>query len=433
MFLCPDFPLIHSLPHGPDRPQRGYAGRLAIRANDFIKLGGYHEVFSTWYGEDIDMIARLQRLGYTMRHFPNHYLNAINHNAEVRFKEYPHAKQYENKREVKVIYARTETVVNFGKFGLGTVYRNFNSAPIDLRPVPTRIFGIGLQKTGTTSLHEALGILGYDSFHWGGGEAPLIWQEMQRDGRSNTLEQWYALCDNPIPLLYEKLDRAYPGSRFILTVRDEDKWLKSVERWWNPEYNPHRYLWDIYPFSHKIHTALYGQRTFDARIFRNRYRRHNAEVREYFKDRPQDLLVMDLEAGAGWKELCGFLSGSVPSIPYPRGNETAPVADFKEWVESCPPYPGDPPVSGPPLAHSLDSMEGMGTQGTALPWWWDLPRPCAAADHPEARPVEASIPKHSPWRDHHHHHHHHWPVRMWRAFWAWIVGLFSKERNDGSS
>ena len=33
---------------------------------------------------------------------------------------------------------------------------------------PAAVFGIGLNKTGTTSLHEALTILGYESLHWGG-------------------------------------------------------------------------------------------------------------------------------------------------------------------------------------------------------------------------------------------------------------------------
>ena len=94
-----------------------------------------------------------------------------------------------------------------------------------------------MQKTGTTSLHAALEILGFDSFHWGRGEAPRIWNEMNSFGRSNTLEQWYALSDNPIRVIYQKLDRAYPGSKFILTVRDEQDWLKSVERLWDPKYN----------------------------------------------------------------------------------------------------------------------------------------------------------------------------------------------------
>ena len=50
---------------------------------------------------------------------------------------------------------------------------------------------------------------------------------------------------------------------------------------------------------------------------RSRYRRHNAEVLAYFKDRPEDLLVMDMDAGAGWKELCGFFRKTIPSVPYP--------------------------------------------------------------------------------------------------------------------
>jgi len=322
IFLCPDFPLIKSLPHGPERPQRGYAGRLAVWSSAFIKAGGYDESFDTWHGEDIDMINRLRRMGYSMRHIENRYLNAIPHSAEVRFKEYPHARQYENNQEWRAIESRTETVVNYGKFGVGVVYRNFESTPIELKPIPTRIFGIGMHKTATSSLHAALQLLGFDSFHWGNGESPLIWQEMNALGRSKTLEQWYALSDLPIPLLYRKLDRAYPGSKFILTIRNERDWLKSVEGLWSYKHNPTRKLWDIYPFTNRIHTALYGQKDFSPRIFLARYRRHNAEVKEYFRDRPRDLLVMDMDASTGWTELCGFLGVPAPDAPYPIRNPT---------------------------------------------------------------------------------------------------------------
>jgi hypothetical protein len=321
IFLCPDFPLIHSLPHGPDRPKRGYAGRLAIRSRDFLKLGGYDETFDTWRGEDTDMVFRLERMGYTMRHIPNRFLIAINHDAAMRFKEYPHAQQYENANEFEVIGARTQTVVNNGRIGCGRVYARAPVVKIDLKRLPTRIFGIGMHKTATTSLHEAFQILGFDSLHWGTGQAPLIWQEMNALGRSKTLEQWYALSDLPIPLLYKELDKAYPGSKFILTIRDEQKWLKSVERLWDSQFNPSRWVWDIYPFSNTIHTALYGQKDFDAAIFLERYRRHNREVLDYFSGR-QDLLVMDLEANAGWIELCEFLDLPLPRECYPRAYRT---------------------------------------------------------------------------------------------------------------
>ncbi len=322
-YLCPDFELIKSLPWGPDRPGRGYYGRLAIRSQDFIKLGGYDHKFDTWCGEDTDILARLKRAGLVAKTFTNKSLNVIRHDASVRFKEYPHAQEMESEEKanelLRAIDSSTATVVNDGVLGLGTLFRNFDPNPVELKPIPTRVFGIGMHRTATTSLYRAFQVLGFDSFHFNtGNEARLIWQQMNIAGRSAELEKWYSLCDLPIPLLYEKLDRAYPGSKFVLTVRDEEKWLASVERLWSPEHNPERWTWDVYPISHNLHTALYGRRDFNRDVFLARYRRHNAEVREHFKDRPNDLLVMDIDAGVGWPALCRFLGVPLPSVPYPN-------------------------------------------------------------------------------------------------------------------
>jgi Sulfotransferase domain/N-terminal domain of galactosyltransferase len=330
-FLCPNYRHIKSLPHGPERPKRGYAGRLAIRTQDFIKMGGYCETFSTWRGEDIDMIARMERIEFWRGHIENRHLDAIMHDSEVRFKEYPHAIQYETAGEWQAIYDRAETVVNFGRFGLGTVYRNFSTKPIEIKALPTRVFGIGMHKTGTTSLHHAFETLGLDSFHWGSNrKAYRIWNEMNTLGHSTMVEKQYALCDLPIPMLFKELDKAYPGSKFILTTLAEDAWLKSVQCLWNPNCNP-SYDWDRQPFSHLIHEALYGTRYPTPEIFLARYRRHNAEVREYFKDRPQDLLQMPMSEGAGWAMLCTFLDKPIPNIPYPHAYKDP---SNKHWIHA---------------------------------------------------------------------------------------------------
>jgi hypothetical protein len=52
----------------------------------------------------------------------------------------------------------------------------------------------------------------------------------------------------------------------------------------------------------------------------NRYRRHNAEVKEFFrKNVPGKLLVHDAAAGDGWPKLCAFLDRPVPvGIEYPK-------------------------------------------------------------------------------------------------------------------
>jgi len=326
-FLCPDHYSIKKIPHGPFRPQRGYAGRLAIRVQDFVKMGAYDESFDTWRGEDIDIIARMQRIGFRMGFIPNSFLDVIPHGSDVRFKEYQHAKVFERAYEFKVISNRTETVVNYGNWGCGTVYRNFKEEPIGLSLLPTRVFGVGMHKTGTTSLHHAFQALGLDSWHWNTNrQAWRLWSEVNAFGRSSLLEQFYALCDNPIPMLYKKLDAAYPGSKFILTMLSDENWLNAIECLYDPKRNPY-WDWDRQPFSNRIHCALYGRSDFDRGTMLARYHRHNREVVDYFRDRPNDLLVMkmnELDSQQSWARLCGFLGKPIPNIPYPHSHKDRP-------------------------------------------------------------------------------------------------------------
>ena len=304
---------------------RGINGRIAMSVNAFLAAGGYDEKFKDWAHDDKDMNMRLRRLGYNAREIDAIYLNAVRHTDKMRFREYPHcaAEGYYDE-PVDWMWSSDVTIVNFGNFGCGTVFRNFdpieNWMPIVLGLLPTRIFGIGMHKTATTSLHLAMKILGFDSGHWTSAHwAKTIWSEMQLWGKSNMLERSYHLCDLPIPLLFKELDKGYPGSKFILSTLDEEVWVKAAEIHWSPR-NKFRASWDSDPFSHKIHQILYGQRTFDRGVFLARYRQHNAEVREYFRDRPQDLLEMPMSRGAGWNELCGFVDRPIPNVEYPHGN-----------------------------------------------------------------------------------------------------------------
>jgi hypothetical protein len=314
IFLCP---LAIGRGHHSIRIRpRGVAGRLAVRAQDFLKLGGYDEHYDTWRGEDVDLVHRLRRIGLHPRPIDRKYLDCITHMAGLRFKEYPHARElYENDRVVAGISDEKHTVVNYGKIGCGTVARG-NGTLIRLGPVPTRVFGIGYQRTGTTSLAKAFEIFGFDSFHFeSGNKARDIYDEMLASGRSTTLERYYALCDSPIPLLYKQLDKAYPGSKFILTVRHEQRWLDSVA-WLFSDKNPDRWTWDRWPISNRLHQALYGCTGFNAKAMFHSYRKHNEEVARYFSHRPHDLLVMDPERPS-WEWLAGFLGQPVPNIPYP--------------------------------------------------------------------------------------------------------------------
>lgn len=300
---------------GEGRTPRGINGRIVVPQKAFLNVGGYDEQFTVWSPDDKDFNLRLRRLGYKAFEIDRQFLEAILHNDKMRFQHHTTHPGHESE---ETIGDADTTVVNYGNFGCGTVYRNFSEEPIHLTALATRIFGIGLHKTATTSLHHALQMLGFASAHWENAHwAKSIWEEMTTWGRSHTLEKHYALCDLPIPLLYEQLDKGYPGSKFILTIRDEDSWLESVRNHWSHEHNRFRASWSTDPFTHKVHKLLYGTKGFDAEVFLARYRRHNAEVLEYFKDRPGDLLVMD---NPEWNPLCAFLGRPVPTEDYPLTN-----------------------------------------------------------------------------------------------------------------
>ena len=300
---------------------RGITGRIAVTRNAFLMVGGYDERFSEWSPDDEDFKCRMRLLGIPSDEIWPQFLRAVRHTDKLRFRDYRHVEKtcYDSSKNP---VCPTVAIVNRGVAGCGKVFRNGSKQPIWLTPVPVRVFGIGMHKTGTSSLHSAFGELGLNSAHWNTALwARRVCEEMAT-GRSATVESHYAFSDLPFPLLYRELDKAYPGSKFILTTRPETDWLRSVRDHWNPDINPWRKDWDIAPFTHVLHQRLYGRKTFDADTFLERYRRHNAEVREYFKSRPGDLLEMEVGKGIEWGPLCTFLDRPIPATRFPHSLKT---------------------------------------------------------------------------------------------------------------
>ena len=162
---------------------RGISGRIVVNKHMFLNAGGYDEQFHTWSPDDKDFNLRLQRLGYAGLEIPQDYLNSVLHNDKMRFKEYPHAKSSYGESQFEKVHDSEVTVANFGRLGCGRVRRSYSGESLDLLPLPTRIFGIGMHKTATTSLNAALRILGHDSVHWMSAHwAKAIWEEMMASG-----------------------------------------------------------------------------------------------------------------------------------------------------------------------------------------------------------------------------------------------------------
>jgi hypothetical protein len=182
------------------------------------------------------------------------------------------------------------------------------------------VFGIGLSRTGTYSLTEALNVLGWSSVHFPHDERTFV-QLRTGDLRLDILRDHDSVTDTPVVPYYRQLDDLFPDSRFVLTVRDPADWLEAAERFW---YNDRAdQLHD--PFHQFINTAVYGVWTFERKRFQDVYERHLRDVREYFRDRPEKLLVLDIRGGEGWDPLCEFLDSPAPDRPFPHRN-TSPVA-----------------------------------------------------------------------------------------------------------
>lgn len=171
-----------------------------------------------------------------------------------------------------------------------------------------KVFCVGFHKTGTSSLAEALRTLGYLVTGPNGVKDPNIANNVYTMAFA-LVNQYDAFQDNPWPIIYKDLDENFPGSKFILTLRDTDSWIKSQVRHFGSDETPMR-KWIYGAGSPKGNESLYV----------NRFERHNREVVEYFKGRSEDFLILDFANGDGWEKLCSFLEKDQPKIPFPHTN-----------------------------------------------------------------------------------------------------------------
>lgn len=181
-----------------------------------------------------------------------------------------------------------------------------------LDPLRPRVFGIGLNKTATTSLHRALELLGLRSLHWGGPPVRRTVEASLAAGEPllARLDPAYDAFSDVEPLYrnFALVDRQYPGSRFVLTVRPVDEWVDSRRR--HVLRNRERKAAGTY---HGTFLEI------DEEAWRADWDQHLAAVRSHFAGR-DDLLEVDLTRDPAWEPLCSFLGLPPPDLPFPWEN-----------------------------------------------------------------------------------------------------------------
>ncbi|NTV94339.1 MAG: hypothetical protein HGA75_02865 [Thiobacillus sp.] len=202
-----------------------------------------------------------------------------------------------------------------------------------------KVFCIGRNKTGTTSLAKALAQLGYRVGRQSRAER-LMEDWARRDFRRIVRYcRWAdAFQDVPFSLdyTYQVLDHAFPGSKSILTVRDDaEQWFASLVRSQTKgvgkgrvptpddlKEHPYRGL----GWRWRQHQIVYGvdeTTLYSPEIYKRHYEAHNRRVLDYFKYRPDDLLVVNLADPDTMDRLCDFLGKPRSGLAMPHENRSA--------------------------------------------------------------------------------------------------------------
>ena len=201
-----------------------------------------------------------------------------------------------------------------------------------------KVFGIGANKTGTSTLMEILRRLGLR-------EGPLAEGERCAEAAfrgdlaplARLIRRYDAFKDVPFSVrsVYAQVDALFPRSKFILTVREPEAWFRSISTfharlmgvddparvtpalvracayggpgYW-PRYQEATWLLRV-DGSHQA--APDWNLLYDRDHYIDLYVKRNQEIVRHFSERPDDLLIVDLTRARTPARIADFLG-------YPR-------------------------------------------------------------------------------------------------------------------
>jgi hypothetical protein len=189
-----------------------------------------------------------------------------------------------------------------------------------------KIFCVGFNKTGTTSLEQTLINHNYELGNQRQGELLLkdwIVRDFSRIIKLAKSAQAFQDIPFSLPYTFVVMDQNFNDSKFILTIRDSPEiWYESLVRF-------HSKLWGscgskvltmsdlgkvnyLYPGFAELAARnvfnLTGEDPYEKNKLINTYVNHNQSIIDYFRYRPNDLLVLNLKHEDAYKKFCKFLN-----------------------------------------------------------------------------------------------------------------------------
>ncbi|MDX1774895.1 sulfotransferase [Oceanihabitans sediminis] len=205
-----------------------------------------------------------------------------------------------------------------------------------------KVFCIGLNKTGTTTIETVLSDFGYKL-----GLQPEA-ELLAKDWYNRDFNKIIKYCstadafqDIPfsLPFTYAFLDQHFKNAKFILTVRDNpNQWYNSITNfhsklWANgkdlptiKELKEAKYRYKGFPF--EINRYMFNSpidAPYDKNVLLDYYINHNYSVIEYFRSKPDKLLVINVAEETDYLKLCKFLNKEPLHDGFPWKNKTSSI------------------------------------------------------------------------------------------------------------
>jgi len=205
-----------------------------------------------------------------------------------------------------------------------------------------KIFCIGFNKTGTTSIEKVL-----EDFNINIGnqrKAELLldnWNERDFKAIENYVKSASAFQDIPfsLPYTFIALHQKFPNAKFILSIRDD------ADQWYNSIVNFHSKLWsngtDV-PTVYNLKNAEYCYKgyaynymkfvyntpdddLYNKEMLVQTYNNHINTVKDFFRSKSKKLIIINTSIKNDYFRLCDFLNEKPFYNGFPWENKTSDI------------------------------------------------------------------------------------------------------------
>lgn len=204
-----------------------------------------------------------------------------------------------------------------------------------------KIFCIGYNKTGSTSIFYSIKELGFKADDRIFGEGERLMRNVCK-GDLVSVTNWIELRNHvelfkdvplSVPHVWEALYKKYPGAIYVLSERD------SSEQWYNSIYKFHTKIFGLSPnpdweevtniklnytgFVYDYMSYTYGKEglPYDKDKLINSYEAHNKKVKEFFKDK-KNFISVNVSNDNDYLRLANFLEKKPLGNKFPVLNKT---------------------------------------------------------------------------------------------------------------